>query len=192
MESQDDDDKDKDSLFFHERCLAANAYVKYDQANNKWLNIATAIKHLVQNKKFTCYRCLQPGATIQCLMCDRKFHGHYCNKMYMLSNDYEDKSYICIFCKNTSNYQESTGSMRKEIKSFAIDNAAKIRKKINKSHIIESKAYSRDNFYVPQICDEVMYFFQGHEKFYQNNNCFFYCGNQKSLSSKDLPWMGIP
>ena len=110
----------------------------------------------------------------------------------MLSTDYEDQNFLCIFCKNDSNYLEGKGSQKKNINKFASENAAKIRKKINKSQIIETKPFSRDNFYVPQINDEVIYFFQGHENFYQNNNCFFYCGNNKQMGSKDLPWMNNP
>jgi hypothetical protein len=34
-------------LFFHEDCLSANELVKYDNAKNKWVNIATALKLIV-------------------------------------------------------------------------------------------------------------------------------------------------
>ena len=84
----------------------------------------------------------------------------------MLSTDYEDQNFLCIFCKNDSNYLEGKGVQKTTIAKFASENAAKIRKKINKNQIIETKPFSRDNFYVPQINDEVIYFFQGHEKFY--------------------------
>ena len=67
-----------------------------------------------------------------------------------------------------------------------------IRKNIVKEHLFEKAPYEVDNIYVPQIGDEVMYFYQGHEAFHQSNNCFFYCGNQRNISSTDLPWMRIP
>lgn len=41
--------------------------------------------------------------------------------------------------------------------------------------------------YLPQIGDEVYYFFQGHEKFIHAFNCFFYCGDQQELSIR-YPW----
>ena len=41
--------------------------------------------------------------------------------------------------------------------------------------------------YMPQIGDEVYYFFQGHEKFIGINNCFFYYGEQEELSIR-YPW----
>ena len=70
--------------------------------------------------------------------CDRKFHGHFCNRLYMLSTDYEDQNFLCIFCKNDSNYLEGKGTQKTTIAKFASENAAKIRKKINKSQIIET------------------------------------------------------
>jgi len=36
--------------------------------------------------------------------------------------------------------------------------------------------------YLPQIGDEIYYFFQGHEKFIHAFNCFFYCGDSDELS----------
>lgn len=67
-----------DRLYFHQKCLEANNFVKYDKTRQKWVNIDTAIKNLVEKRQFTCYRCLLPGATVQCKQCDRAFHGHYC------------------------------------------------------------------------------------------------------------------
>lgn len=57
--------------------------------------------------------------------------------------------------------------------------------------MFETRAY-QNHYYLPQIGDEVVYFHQGHEKFFQSHDCFFYCGNQKQMSSTDLPWMKIP
>lgn len=57
---------------------------------------------------------------------------------------------------------------------------------------METKPFSVDNFYVPQLKDEVIYFYQGHENFVQSNNCYFYSGIQKIMGSTDLPWMKIP
>lgn len=34
-----------------------------------------------------------------------------------------------------------------------------------------------------------MYLYQGHEKFVQLNNCYFYAGDQEKRGSADLPWM---
>ena len=43
--------------------------------------------------------------------------------------------------------------------------------------------------YLPQIGDEVYYFFQGHEKFIRAFNCFCYDGAEEELSMKvQYPW----
>ena len=109
----------------------------------------------------------------------------------MLATDYEDQHHICIFCRNTENYKsyKSGGFLAKEVIEFQKEKLTKQRKAIEKSHIFENKPLSSNNFYVPQIGDEVVYFFQGHEKFHQLNNCFFFCGDNEKISSKDLPWM---
>jgi hypothetical protein len=41
--------------------------------------------------------------------------------------------------------------------------------------------------YLPQIGDEVFYFFQGHENFIHAFNCFFYDGELEELSIR-YPW----
>lgn len=93
--------KEEESLFFHLACLEANSYVRYDKKLQKWENISFAVKHLVEEKQYTCYRCLLPGSTIQCNFCDRSFHGHLCNEQYMMAIDYSNEQYVCLFCKNT-------------------------------------------------------------------------------------------
>jgi hypothetical protein len=35
------------NLYFHQKCLEANNYVRYDKNKDKWVNIDTAIKNLV-------------------------------------------------------------------------------------------------------------------------------------------------
>jgi hypothetical protein len=43
--------------------------------------------------------------------------------------------------------------------------------------------------YLPQIGDDVYYFFQGHEKFIHAFNCFFYDGAEEELSlTVQYPW----
>jgi len=74
----------------------------------------------------------------------------------------------------------------KTFHNFRFQDLDIIRKGIEKEYLFELKP---GDFYVPQLRDEVMYFFQGHEKFVQSNNCFFYSGNQKHIGSTDLPWM---
>ena len=68
----------KEGIFFHQKCLESNNFVRYDFTKQKWLNIGTAIDQLLIQKEFTCYRCLMKGATVQCSTCERSFHGHHC------------------------------------------------------------------------------------------------------------------
>jgi hypothetical protein len=101
-------------------------------------------------------------------------------------------AFSCLFCRNTENHRICREDREKTLQRFRTKEIDGIRKSIPKMHLIEAKPCSFDNFYVPQPNDEVMYFFQGHENFMQSNNCYFYCGNQKAVSSTDLPWMRIP
>lgn len=186
LKDQSQINSSSNGLYFHEKCLEVNTYVRYDKKQVKWLNIDTAIKNL--DDKFTCYRCLSKGATIQCQSCDRCFHGHYCNYFYMLPTSELDQTYVCIFCRNNLNNQSHKQDPA-AFQNFTRTELDLMRKGIDKKHLHESTALSEDNFYLPQIDDEVVYFYQGHEHFYQSNNCFFYGGNQKVKGSTDLPWM---
>lgn len=183
------EDQQQERLYFHQKCLEANNYVKYDKQRQIWVNIDTAIKNLVEKKQFTCYRCLLPGATVQCKHCDRAFHGHYCQNQYLLPTNETETIFLCLFCRNQQNFDVFKCDADKSFNEFRMKELDTIRKAIDKEYLFE---VNPGEFYVPQLRDEVMYFFQGHEKFVQSNNCFFYSGNQRSLGSTDLPWMKQP
>jgi hypothetical protein len=125
-----DSSADASNLWFHKDCLEKNAYVKYNPVNGgKWTNIATAIKHLVKDKQFTCYRCLEKGATTQCNTCDRSFHGHFCNSLYMLRmGDETSNMFRCIFCVNNDNFNCD----KKEHLAFINSEICKIRSGISR------------------------------------------------------------
>lgn len=114
----------------------------------------------------------------------------------MLAVNYENTAFLCIFCKNAENYQSFKRKAESQKKLAALQGKKidAIRKSIAKDYLVDTKAFSATspNYFMPQIEDQVMYFFQGHEQFYQSNNCFFYCGDQKEKGSTDLPWMRIP
>ena len=44
-------------LYFHHLNLERNNFVKYDKTDDVWINIQTALKNLVQQKTYKCYRC---------------------------------------------------------------------------------------------------------------------------------------
>ena len=79
----------------------------------------------------------------------------------MLATDYEDQHHICIFCRNKENATsyKPGGELAKELLLFHAEKLTLQRKAIEKSHIFESRPLSSNNFFVPQIGDEVVYFF---------------------------------
>lgn len=102
-----DPKKEVHGIYFHQKCLELNQYVKYDETLERYVNIRTALKYLVEQKYFSCYRCLGKGATLQCSYCDRSFHGHYCSvPKYVLAEDFNNTLFTCIFCKNNKNYED--------------------------------------------------------------------------------------
>jgi hypothetical protein len=109
----------------------------------------------------------------------------------MMAIDYSNETYVCLFCKNGQNYGNFPAD-EKALRKFALKRLPALRKEVEKDHLLEAKAFSRCNFYVPQIGDHVVYFYQGHERFHQSNNCFFYSGHQPKMGSTDLPWMRQP
>ena len=125
-----DSSADSFDLWFHKDCLEKNAYVKYNPSNGgKWLNINTAIKHLVTDRDFTCYRCLGKGSTVQCQTCDRSFHGHFCSNLYLLSMGEErPNEFRCIFCVNNDNFYGD----KKQLATFQNEMLCDIRKLISR------------------------------------------------------------
>jgi hypothetical protein len=112
--------------------------------------------------------------------------------MYTLSQDYENTSFICIFCKNSQNFHHFIGEGQAKVASLHGSEVDKLRKAIKKDYILETAPFGCQyyaSYFQPQLDDEVIYFYQGHEKFHQANNCFFYAGNKLVKGSTDLPWM---
>jgi SPX domain protein involved in polyphosphate accumulation len=56
--------REDEAVYFHLMCLEINTFVRYDKKQQKWENVALAVKHLVEQRQFSCYRCLLPGSTI--------------------------------------------------------------------------------------------------------------------------------
>lgn len=134
-------------MYFHQRCLEVNEYVRYEPASeHNWCRIRTALRQLRHGRQFTCYRCVAPGATRQCMSCDRSFHGHYCTDMYMLAQDYENRFYQCIFCRNKTNFDtfHNDPEMARLVQFGGAAGKAieKRRKAITKTHLLEKSAYT--------------------------------------------------
>lgn len=68
---------------------------------------------------------------------------------------------MCIFCRANQNHLE----LKQEAIKFAKENIVAIRKAIPRDHLLSSAQFSPDKEYLPQIGDQVMYFWQGHEQF---------------------------
>ena len=50
--------KNGGGLYFHQRCLEVNQYVRYDpKSPHQWLNVRTALRNLQQAKVYACFRC---------------------------------------------------------------------------------------------------------------------------------------
>ena len=75
----------------------------------------------------------------------------------MLALDYENENYQCIFCRNLQNFYEFKND-RARIDALAGQKLNAIRKDLNKDQLFETRVYDND-FYMPQIGDEVIYFF---------------------------------
>ena len=75
----------------------------------------------------------------------------------MLALDYENENYQCIFCRNLQNFHEFKND-RARIDALAGQKLNAIRKDLNKDQLFETRVYDND-FYMPQIGDEVIYFF---------------------------------
>lgn len=187
LESQESAPASSQPLYFHKECLETNSYVRYDARREIYANLKVALKHLVENKSYTCYGCLSKGATVQCSQCDRAFHGYHCSRLYLLALDEQSSGYQCLFCKNTQNSDMHLADSRLLKRTNA--RLPELRKALDRSHLTEVVPFSASNFFMPQLGDQVVYFFQAHEEFHHGNNLFFYSGVNRVVSSKDLPWM---
>lgn len=158
-------------LYFHQRCLEINQYVRYDpKSPHQWLNVRTALRNLQQAKVYACFRCQRLGATRQCVDCERVFHGHYCGDMYLISQTADDSAFQCIFCRNNTNFDLFRRNFEYlDLVGPKASNAInKSRKGITKTHLLERAAYTANGktwHYQPQVGDVVRYFNQGHEDF---------------------------
>lgn len=127
-----------------------------------------------------CDRCGNVGATITCKGCRKTYHGYYCSTLYLISLG-EPREYQCFECRNRHNYNSISDS------SIEKTEARQMRRNAPRDHILASKITYK-SWYLPQVGDEVYYFFQGHEKFIHAYNCFFYCGDEKILPFQ-YPWI---
>ena len=74
-----------------------------------------------------------------------------------MSMDEEDPWFLCIFCKSEQNYINNDAALQSYLdKRKELDNT---RKNIDREHLLQSKPYAPGQFYLPQIGDEVIYFF---------------------------------
>jgi hypothetical protein len=65
-----------------------------------------------------------------------------------------------------------------------------MKRSIKRDYLLLSKHIR--NCYIPQVGDSIYYFFQGHEKFISQYNCYFYCGDKEEISLSLYPWAGLP
>jgi hypothetical protein len=90
------------------------------------------------------------------MRCDRAFHGHYCQNQYLLPTDETEEVFVCLFCRNEENYLVYRDDPDKSFHRYRSNDLDGIRKGIVKDHLHETKP---GEFYMPQLGDEVMYFF---------------------------------
>jgi hypothetical protein len=128
--------------------------------------------------------CRRQGATIKCKKeyCEKYFHGHICS---LRSGTFQDDKYYCFNCVH-ENYADYFSHLRP--REFHNDNYY-IENDIYKT--IERNWFNRKDQpaydYIPQINDEIYYFWQGHEEFIQSHYLFFYNGKTCSTQRNKFP-----
>lgn len=164
-------------LFFHKDCIEVNTYSFFNPQKQKWMNLGKALQELSQ-KSWFCKRCHHIGSTIKCIGCSKTYHGHLCSTLYMIETG--DRLFQCFECRNKDNYKQSKGKDLLEKQELKL-----IKRTMPREFLLFSKQ-SKD-LYVPQMNDLVYYFFQGHERFISQYNCFFYAGEDAKLKF-EYPW----
>ncbi|CDW76602.1 UNKNOWN [Stylonychia lemnae] len=164
-------------IFFHKDCIEVSSVSFFNRQKQKWMNIGKALD-IFNKRPSMCRRCQTIGATIKCQSCDKTYHGFLCSQLYMIFTGAEN--YQCFECRNRENYSQFNGKELIEKSEFKI-----LKRQMKRDYLLLSK--QPIEFYLPQVNDQVYYFFQGHEKFISQYNCFFYSGNEKTLTVQ-YPW----